>query len=116
MPTNEINDRLNAGDLKSFDAVMAIIQNDQGEYLVLGHSKFVEEGFKAHTFPVGKVDKGDTIEGTLTKEMSEELGIEILSSVKVDEYDKQLMRNGKLIDTKLHTFKVTQYSYGDRRP
>ena len=106
---NDTNKKFNEGDLNSHQSVMAIIYNQYNQILMLGHNKFKEKGFKAFTMPVGKVDEGDSVKGTLFKEVKEEIGVDITKYHEVDVYEHSLIRHDKRIDVELHTFKVEMY-------
>jgi 8-oxo-dGTP pyrophosphatase MutT (NUDIX family) len=91
--------KYNEGDLNNHSGIGAIIRNDKNEILMLEHIKF---GF--WTIPVGKVDKGDSLQKTLYKELKEEVNIEVDDYEFVSMETRKYKRKGK-------TVKVKQYLY-----
>jgi 8-oxo-dGTP pyrophosphatase MutT (NUDIX family) len=56
-------------------AVVAVVRNSEGKYLVLKRrgDEIAYPGM--YTFPGGKIEGNDTVEGTLIKELEEEAGL-----------------------------------------
>lgn len=72
-------------------AVVAVIRNSEGKYLVLKrHEKEIAYP-GMYTFPGGKVEDNDTVEETLAKEVAEEAGLK-LKPGKILLKDKSFVR------------------------
>jgi hypothetical protein len=61
--------------------VRAIIKNEKGEIL-----QFVRAKKQFFATPGGKIDKGETVEEALAREIQEELGVEVNASTYLGEY------------------------------
>ena len=72
---------------------------------MLKHNKF-----NFWTIPVGKVDKGDTIEETLIREIKEEVDIDIDDFEVVSMETRNYKRKGKVVAVKQYLYKVTDWS------
>ncbi|MBI5621969.1 NUDIX hydrolase [Candidatus Falkowbacteria bacterium] len=72
-------------------AVVAVIRNDQGKYLVLKRRDDEIAYPGMYTFPGGKVEDSDTVEETLVKEAQEEANLDLLPG-KVLLKDKAFVR------------------------
>lgn len=58
-------------------AVVAVIRNNEGKYLVLKRSEKEIAYPSMYTFPGGKVEDNDTVEETLIKEAKEEANLDL---------------------------------------
>jgi len=72
-------------------AVVAVVRNSEGNYLVLKRSEREIAYPGMYTFPGGKVEDNDTVEETLVKEVEEEAGMK-LKSGKILLKDKSFIR------------------------
>lgn len=72
-------------------AVVAVIKNNEGKFLVLKRSKKEIAYPGMYTFPGGKIEGNDTVEETLIKEVKEECGL-TLKSGKILLKDKSFIR------------------------
>jgi 8-oxo-dGTP diphosphatase len=72
-------------------AVVAVIRNNEGKYLVLKRSESEIAYPGQYTFPGGKVEGNDTVEETLIREAEEEAGL-VLKPGKVLLKDKSFVR------------------------
>ena len=72
-------------------AVVAVVRNSEGKYLVLKRSEREIAYPGMYTFPGGKVEDNDTVEETLVKEVEEEAGMK-LKSGKILLKDKSFIR------------------------
>ena len=72
-------------------AVVAVIRNNEGKYLVLkrGEHEIAYPG--QYTFPGGKIEGNDTVEETLVREAEEEVGLK-LKPGKILLKDKSYLR------------------------
>ena len=71
IPDNER--KYTKGDLSDYDAIAAIIKDEDNRILIQKHNKY---GF--WTVPVGKVEQGESIDFALKKEIKEECNVDIL--------------------------------------
>jgi len=98
MSKKDVLDKWNSGDmLPKQQVVSVIIRNKAGDVLTMYHNKI-----EKITNPVGKVDPGDTVEGTFLKESGEELGIKVEEVDMVGHANNVYARNGT-------TVKITEY-------
>ena len=72
-------------------AVVAVIRNDEGKFLVLKRHEREVAYPGMYTFPGGKVEENDTVQETLEKEVREETGL-VLKRGKVLLKDKSFVR------------------------
>ncbi|OGZ02610.1 MAG: hypothetical protein A2946_01610 [Candidatus Liptonbacteria bacterium RIFCSPLOWO2_01_FULL_53_13] len=72
-------------------AVVAVVRNSEGKYLVLKRSEREIAYPGMYTFPGGKVEDNDTVEETLVKEVEEEAGMK-LKQGKILLKDKSFIR------------------------
>ena len=72
-------------------AVVAVIRNNEGKYLVLKRSEREIAYPSMYTFPGGKVEDNDTVEETLVKEAKEEANLD-LKPGKILLKDKSFIR------------------------
>lgn len=72
-------------------AVVAVIRNPEGKYLVLKRSEREIAYPGMYTFPGGKIEGNDTVEETLAKEVKEEAGL-TLKPGKILLKDKSFVR------------------------
>jgi len=72
-------------------AVVAVIRNKEGKYLVLKRGEHEVAYPGKYTFPGGKVEGNDTVEETLVREALEEAGLKIKTG-KVLLKDKSFVR------------------------
>jgi 8-oxo-dGTP diphosphatase len=72
-------------------AVVAVIRNSEGKYLILKRHPGEIAYPNMYTFPGGKVEGNDSIEETLVKEVEEEIGL-ILKPGKILLKDKTFIR------------------------
>ncbi len=72
-------------------AVVAVIRNKEGKYLVLKRSEWEKAYPGMYTFPGGKVEDNDSIEETLEREVLEETGL-VLKTRKILLKDKSFTR------------------------
>jgi len=99
------NSKWNSGDLLPFqEAISALILNHRNEVLVQDHVKL-----NKWTIPIGKVDPGDTYEGTLRKEMLEELNIEITSALKIGHTKNTYSRINTTVTIESDVFLILSY-------
>ena len=95
----------NESDLRpSQNAVAICLMDNKNRILVMDHVKL-----NKWAVPVGKVDDGDTIEETFVKELYEELGITMLSSMYLGNYDKTYARDDVSISVTTHVVVCTNY-------
>jgi len=88
----------NEADLAPYhEAVSMGVFDKHGKMLLLEHTKIGK-----WTPVVGKIDPGDTIDGTLEKELREETTLVLTSRRKVCVVDVWNMRKGKLVHVKAH--------------
>ncbi|TSC76808.1 MAG: 7,8-dihydro-8-oxoguanine triphosphatase [Parcubacteria group bacterium Gr01-1014_33] len=73
-------------------AVVAVIRNEEGRYLVLERHENEVAYPGMYTFPGGKVEGNDTVEETLIKEVEEEAGLK-LKPGKILLKDKTFLRS-----------------------
>lgn len=84
----------NKNDKLHIVAVVAVIRNDEGKYLVLKrHEKEIAYP-GMYTFPGGKIESNDTVQETLEKEVLEEAGLR-LKPGKILLKDKSFIRPDK---------------------
>ena len=101
----EANTKWNSGDLlPDQTAIAVLILNHKNEVLLQEHVKL-----NKWTIPVGKVDPGDTIEGTVRKEMLEELNIEVTSVLKIGHITNTYTRNNTTVNIENDIFLVLSY-------
>lgn len=65
--------------------IKALIKNKEGKYLLLKVNKKALKGYTGEAYwdiPGGRVQKGDTVENTLKREIEEETGIKNISEPK----------------------------------
>ena len=72
-------------------AVVAVIQNNEGKYLVLKRGEHEIAYPSQYTFPGGKIEGNDTVEETLAREVEEEAGLK-LKPGKILLKDKSYLR------------------------
>lgn len=92
------------GDLINHNAIAAVVYDDKKRILMQDHVKY-----NCWTIPVGKVDEGDTIEGTLIKEVQEECGITPTKYREITSYLKNYKRDNNLVRVNAHIFEVLEY-------
>ena len=85
-------------------AIGAIIVNELNEILVMDHVKLDK-----WCIPVGKVEEGDTVKQTFSKEVEEELGIKIKSSFFVGTETNHYTRCGVEVEIDVVYAAVLQY-------
>jgi len=73
-------------------AVVAVIRNKEGKYLVLKRGAHEVAYPSKYTFPGGKIEGNDTVEETLAREAMEEAGI-VLKQGKILLKDKSFLRS-----------------------
>jgi len=96
----------NEGDLVDYqNAISVVFINESGDVLVQDHVKLSK-----WTVPVGKVEPGDTVLGTVCKEMREELGVDVLDTLKIGTFKKDYHRYGKDVTINNTVFIVLNYS------
>jgi ADP-ribose pyrophosphatase YjhB (NUDIX family) len=102
--------KFNLDDVKNHHSIMALVRDEFNNILMLGHSKFRTDKFKAFTMPVGKVDDGDSIKGTLVKELREEIGISINKFTEVHVFENKIARDGKEVIVTMHCFVIDRFT------
>lgn len=90
--------------MKRIDVAVAIISNEDGEYLVSRRLEHQHLG-GLWEFPGGKLESGETVDQALVREIHEELGLQISASeslmvIEHDYPEKQVC---------LHVHKVSEY-------
>lgn len=90
-------------ELRDHDVVTAIIKKDN-RYLVLWHNKY---DFWA--FPTSKVDPGESPLQALSREMREEIGIQVTNSIWIKEVDKKDKRDQVVVNIRYHLFEILAY-------
>ena len=93
------------GDLFDYDAIAAIIKDDDNRILLQKHNKY---GF--WTIPIGKVDPGETREYALKKEMREECNINVIDYKLIGQKKFKYIRMGKLINVDSFLYEIIKYS------
>ena len=95
----------NADDLRSnHQGVSAVIVKDK-KILMLDHVKF-----NFWTIPVGKVDKGQTVEEGLVMELQEELNIKPVKFKLIGRFKKTYLRNGKRVTVDAFIFHIEKWT------
>jgi len=90
-----------AGERKFHVGVKAMIENDQGEILVLLDSRHSSKDWEAWDFPGGRMNEGEDFLQTLTRELEEETGIteshgpELIKTI-LSTYEITLKDNSKM--------------------
>ena len=91
-------------------AVVAVIRNREGEYLVLKRRDDEVAYPGMYTFPGGKIEDNDSIEETLVKEVREEAGL-TLRPGKILLKDKTFIRpDGQTVKAFSYLCEVEDYS------
>ena len=100
-----IKSRYNDEDMvNNHNTICAVIKKDN-KYLCQDHVKH-----NMITFPVGKVKRGDSIQGTVAIEVGEETGIKVNDCIKTFTFTKTYDFDGKPITIHCTVFEVTDWS------
>ena len=95
----------NSKDLVSHHGVAVVIKDGVGRILMQEHVKY---GF--WTIPVGKVERGQSIEEGLKQEVFEECNIKIKEFREVRKRKYVYSRKGNKVTVFSHLFEVTKYT------
>jgi len=96
---------VNKADLTDHSGIAAIIRDKDNRILMQKHKK---HGF--WTIPVGKVDPGDGLLKTLSKELSEETGIKVLGKKHIAQKTITYTPVGKPVKVTSHLYDITDYA------
>lgn len=100
-----LNEKFNSEDLKSHNAIAAIILDDsETKILLLDHVKF-----NFFTIPIGKVKDTETVEEALKIELFEELGIKVIEYDEIEVVCNEYERPTGRIKVNEHIFLITKY-------
>lgn len=91
--------------MMTIHVAVAVIINKQGQILISKRSASQHQGNKWE-FPGGKLEKGETAQQALRREINEELGIEITSSEYLIDITHNYQNDRKVF---LEVFKVTNW-------
>mgnify|MGYP000418672029 CR=1 FL=1 len=90
----------------SKDGVVAVLEDEQGRYLLIRRGWKLKRAPGVWCFPGGEVEPGETLEQALAREMREELGLAVRVGAKVHE---SVSPNGEYL---LHWLRVERLAPG----
>jgi len=89
---------------KTIQVATALIQNKKGEILLLKRNEKNYHGY--WQFPEGKVDKNESFQRTLKRELQEELGSSPKIISKLGDFSLTFTLKGSLLHATRHVYKV----------